>query len=202
MLGIVAAPDPRMRAAITQILLGGVERLPPVEREAITGRLGEADMRAIREALPVGWCPMDLHMRLSDAIRDTVGSARNLELWTATMSALFERPLLRGFVQTTTGLFGLKPGTFLRHVEKFELQIARDVGKLEGTVEPSGGAGEVSLRGFPSSRFNFACYAEGLQGCITAILPLCHVRGRVTVAHQDDARGDVRYRVEWEGGGR
>jgi hypothetical protein len=186
-----------MRCAVTQMLLGGVDRLPPIERDAIRARVGGAELRITSEALPIAWGPMARHMRLTVAIRETVGSARNVELWTETMAALFERPILRSFVQMSTSLFGVTPRALLRQTDRFYAQLTRDIGELVCSGDPTERSGEVMLRGFPAERFDFPCYAEGMQGCLAAVLPLTRARGQVSLAAMDEARGEARLRMEW-----
>jgi hypothetical protein len=186
-----------MRAVHTQMLLRSIERLPAADRDAVRALAGRATLAEVDAVLPVAWHPMALHMRLSDAARDVVGPERNVALWSDTMAASFERPLLKGFVQMSTSLFGLTPPSLLRQGDRIYGQLTRDLGALRFDADASGSSGEVTLRGFPADRFRFVCYVEGLQGCIAACFPLAGGRGEVAVADQDEGRGDVRYRLRW-----
>lgn len=120
------------------MLLRLIERLPSAERDAVSARPGRAALDAVDAFLPAGWHPMALHMRLSDMLRDFVGPERNVPLWDATMAACFGRPLLRGFVDTGTSLFGITPHSLLRQVERIYGQITRDIGVRP--ARPEGGS--------------------------------------------------------------
>jgi hypothetical protein len=73
----------RMRAGHTQSLLASVRRLPSGERASILEATGAA-IAEIDDAIALPWLPMTIH-RLSDALRDVVGSERNRRIWRATM---------------------------------------------------------------------------------------------------------------------
>ncbi len=113
------------------------------------------------------------------------------------MAASFDRPLLKGFVQMSTNLFGLTPLSLLRQGDRIYGQITRDLGALGFEARGSGSAGDMTLRGFPADRYRFVCFVEGLQGCIAACFPLAGGRGEVIVEDRDEARGAVRYRLRW-----
>lgn len=190
------APEPRIRAAQTQLLLRSVERLPSADQRAIREIVGPAALARVDDALPVAWHPMSLHMLLSDAVRDVIGPERNVRIWSETMTTTFQRPLLRGFVSMSTSLFGVSPLSILRQADRIYLQITRDLGDVRFDSHGRE-AGEITLRGFPAHRYRFICYVEGLMGCIDACFPLADSEGQITVIDVDDARGDVRYGVTW-----
>lgn len=191
-------PEPRIRAAQTQLLLRSVERLPAEELRTVREMMGPAALSQVDDALPVAWHPMSLHMRLSDAVRDVVGPERNVRVWTETMATTFQRPLLRGFVSMSTSLFGVSPLSVLRQADRIYLQLTRDLGALRFDARPGKDAGEITLRGFPAKRYRFICFVEGLMGCIDACFPLADAEGRITVLDVDEARGDVQYGMTWK----
>lgn len=185
--------EQQIRATQCKALLATVRGQPGAIRDEVLGRLAPDDLEWIDGSLGLGWASMALHMRLSDAIRDVVGPERNVELWRTTMGAVFASPVLRGFVDLTTGLFGLSPIALLRRSETVYDHITRQLGKL--TFEDRGpDACAITLKGFPSGTYRFICYVEGLTGCLAACFDVCKVSGGgVVVEHVDDARGDVRY---------
>jgi hypothetical protein len=200
MVSPMAVPEPLMRAIQTQLLLRSVERLPAADLAAITARCGRPALERIDAVLAVSWHPMSLHMLLSDATRDVIGPERAIQVWRETMGASFQRPLLRGFVEMSTNLFGVRPSSLLRQSDRVYGQITRDLGALQFELDPSDTRGHLTLRGFPAARYRFICYVEGLMGCVESIFPLLGARGALTVESRDDARGDVRYRVTWTSG--
>lgn len=181
-----------IRAAQSKALLAAVRDQPAGVRDDILARFPREDVEWLDGSLGLGWAAMELHMRLSDAIREVVGPDRNVEIWRATMGAVFAGPVLRGFVDLTTGLFGLSPIALLRRAETVYEHITRQLGRLtvEGK-EPD--RCTVTLSGFPSRSYQFVCYVEGLRGCLLSCFDVCRASGDVTVDHVDDARGHVRY---------
>lgn len=193
----MALPEPRIRAIQTQLLLRTVERLPSADRDAVRSQVGAAALAEVDAPLPVAWHPMSLHMLLSDAIRDVIGSERNVAIWADTMAACFDRPLLRGFIAMSTSLFGASPVSLLRQSDRIYIQITRDLGALRFRADASDASGEITLRGFPARRYRFMCYVEGLMGCLQASFPLAGAEGTVDVIDLDEARGAVSYGVRW-----
>jgi hypothetical protein len=185
-----------MRAAQAQSLLAAIRRLPKRDVDAVFARTAEGTLSTIEGTLALGWVPMAVHMDLSDALRDTLGPERSLELWRTTMTTSFERPLLRGFVRMTTNLLGVTPMSLFRRGESIYEHVTRDVGKMR--FEPTGPtSGVAELQGFPASRFNFACYVEGTQGCLLACFDICRAIGTATVTRLDDVRGEAVFALEW-----
>ncbi|MBL8741765.1 MAG: hypothetical protein JNK04_11745 [Myxococcales bacterium] len=173
-----------------------MKRLSADEADAIFARATAPSLEAISSTLPLGWVSMTHHMRLSCAIRDELGTARNIELWKRAMVHSFERPFLRGFVSMTTNLLGLRPPSLLRRGGSIYSHVTRNAGAMHWD-ERGDKKGEAVLTGFPADRYDFSCYLEGLAGCIDATLSICNTHGSVRVVERDDARGDVRYHVEW-----
>ena len=187
-----------MRAAQTQSLLAAVERLPAGERAKIRALIGEAAVERAREALPVSFLPMSLHMHVSDCIRDVVGPARNVEVWRETMLLAFDRPLLRSFVDMTTRIFGISPAGLFKRSQKVNELITRNAGSLTFALTGPH-EGTLTLVGFPAHQFRFACYVEGVAGCLEATIALCRCTGTVKVVEQG-ADGRVTYAIEWREG--
>ena len=186
-----------MRAAQSQSLLAAVERLGPSERQLVLERAGAAALEAIRGPLPISWVSMTHHMQLAVSIHGVLGPRRTIDLWERTMVDAFRRPFLRGFVNMTTSLLGLRPSSLLKRSGTMYEHVTRGVGAvsfdLRGDTE-----GEVALRSFPAEKYDFACYVDGLQGCIEATFTMCNTTGHVDVLEVIDQRGDARYRVAWK----
>lgn len=186
-----------MRAAQSQSLLAAAERLGPTERHRVLERTGPVALEAIRSPLPIGWVSMNHHMQLAVSIRGVLGSKRTIELWERTMVDAFHRPFLRGFVTMTTNLFGLRPSSLLKRSGTMYEHVTRNVGVVAFELQGERN-GEVQLREFPAEAHDFACYVDGLRGCIQATFRMCSTSGRVDVIEAFEQRGDVRYRVAWD----
>jgi hypothetical protein len=192
----VTKAEPQMRAAQSQSLLATVKRLPTAEKGAILERASTATIEAIDGTLPLGWVSMTHHMRLSCAVRDELGTERNIELWRKTMVSSFERPFLRGFISMTTSLFGVSPASIFKRGGSMYEHITRNVGSMR--YEPrSDNEGDCILSQFPAGLHDFSCYVDGLKGCLDATITICNSRGTVSVVERDDVRGDIRYRASW-----
>lgn len=189
--------EPMIRSAMPQALLRATEDLSTPERQGIRARLGEERIDEIQQNLPLSWTHMDMHMALSDAVRDVVGPERNVALWRATMTAMWSRPLLKGFVDGVSKVFGLDPPALFKQVPRLYGHLTRELGSCTYAADPAGDAGSVTLRGFPEKRYRFICFIEGLQGCAESALVLTRFTGTVTVAARDDALGLARYDVRW-----
>ena len=98
-----------MRAAQSQSLLAAVRRLPEKDLRAVLAGTAKETVPTIEETFALAWLPMRIHMDLSDAVRDTIGPDRSLELWRTTMTTSFQRPLLKNFLRMTTNLLGVTP---------------------------------------------------------------------------------------------
>lgn len=177
------------------MLLRAVEQLPPSSRAAITASLTREERQLIEATVSVGWMPMLVHMKLSDAAFASLGEAGLRGLFERTMLSTWEQPLLRSFVQTSTGLFGLTPASLARHAGSVYQHLTRRLGDLEALVRER--EVQVKLRGFPAQAFQFPCYVAGLQGCLQSLLPLTSRVGTVEVTHRDLQRGDVGYLLRW-----
>ncbi|NUP06773.1 MAG: hypothetical protein HOW73_12025 [Polyangiaceae bacterium] len=188
-------PEPEIRAALTQSLLAALRRLPSGEGKRILQAIPAHDIEEATAALAIGWLPMSLHMRISDAIRDAVGPERNVEVWRWTMRDAFGRPLLKSFVALTTGIFGVTPRALFRRAEKLNELITRSCGTFSYEEENERG-GTLTLTGFPAHRYRFICYVEGLAGCLEAAVDLGRMPGTVQV-EQVAPEGTARYRVRW-----
>jgi len=195
----MATAEPEMRAAQTQSLLHVIATLPRADREAVHLAAGAEAFETAASALPITWLPMGLHMRISDAVRDTIGSERAVLLWRDVMTGSFDRPILRTFISMMVNVFGSDPASFLRRAPHIYAQLTRNIGTIAFTPLADG-EGRVTLRGFPSRAFRFICYVEGLHGCIDAFYPLCRTIGSTTVDAMNEATGDVIYHLRWERG--
>ncbi len=185
-----------MRAAQSQSLLAAVRRLPEKDLRAVLARAATDTVPTIEETFALAWLPMRIHMDLSDAVRDTIGPDRSLELWRTTMTTSFQRPLLKNFLRMTTNLLGVTPMSLFKRGESIYEHITRDIGKIR--FDPTGpNSGVVELTEFPADQFRFICYVEGLQGCLTACFDVCRATGTVRVTRHDDRRGEVTYALEW-----
>lgn len=186
-----------MRAAQTQAVLVRIDRMPDAERTKILTRFGTAGREEVDAALPVAWLPMGLHMKLSDALRDVVGSEGTARVFQQAMTSVFERPILRSFISLTTGIFGVTPHGLLKRSDRIYEQITRNLGELS-YVQRGLTEGEIHLVGFPGKDFTFECYVDGMRGCLLAALDLCKIRGEVLVLSKSGASGSVTYQLIWK----
>lgn len=184
-----------MRAAQSQAVLAALERFPPSERREILARFGARGVEEVRSALPLSWLPMEVHMHLSDSLRDVSGSDAAVRAFREAMTMTFDRPLLRSFVSLTTGIFGVSPQGLLKRGDRVYEQVTRNAGALSHVALGEREC-EVHLVGFPAKLFTFDCYVDGLRGCLLASLDLCKAKGSVEVLARD-ARGDVSYVLRW-----
>lgn len=191
----MSAGEPQIRALLTQSIAATLPTLAEGKRAEIVARVGGGLLAELDAQFPVAWGPMSRHMCIADAIRDVAGPRELVRLFRASMLQSWDRPLLRGIVKTSMDILGASPLSLVRQCERTYLHITQGLGGLRG--EGSGTSAHMSLRGFPSKRYRFECYVDGLQGSLESIFPLFRVQGTVTVADLDEARGDVNYEMRW-----
>jgi len=185
-----------MRGAISRALLDAARLEPPKDRAAILARAAKAVV-AIEAASPMTWVPIADQMLLNEALFATLGTERAVTAWRRAMTTAFERPLLRGFIKMSTDLFGMTPSAFLRQADRIYPYMTRGLGQVRFEADASGSSGRFTLRAFPSTRYDFKCYAEGIRGCLDATFDACGVTGASLIEGRDDALGIARYGVRW-----
>ncbi len=185
-----------MRAALTQTLLKAAGRLAPEQNAVIRTAVGPDALREIESALGVQWLSMDIHMRVSDAIRSVVGPDGNVRLWTETMVDIWQRPLLHGFVEMSENIFGATPAAMFRQSQRIVPHLTRNVLTLRYEAR-SDREGSFVFRDYPAKRYSLICFLEGLQGALAALLVIFHVEGEVRIARYDEATGSAEYAVRW-----
>jgi len=193
----VPRKEPRIRVAMSQMLLHAAAGLPAADHSAIRSRLSPETLAAVQHNLALAFIPMSFHMELSDAVRDVVGSERAVALWETTMHAAWDRPFLRGFVSTVTTLLGLEPQSLLKQVGHLHEHLTHDLADVRYLASEEAGRCTIAMSGFPSRQFRFICYVEGLQGCLQSVFPLTRTQGLVVPVDVDENAGDVAYRVSW-----
>jgi hypothetical protein len=190
--------EPSIRGAMSRSLLAAVDRLDARERAEIRARVDAAILERIEGTFVGAWVTMRDHMALSDAVRDVVGPARNVEVWQSTMTSVFELPLMQGFVRMTRSLFGLTPMGLLKQAERIYTHLVRSAGVLRfDEVGEDGRSATFTLRRWPSHRFRFICYVEGLTGSFLGGVSITGERGHADVLEVNDETGTARYRVRW-----
>ncbi len=194
----MAAAIHQMRATHTKSLLRSVRKLLTNEQTQILSAFGAEGAEKIDATIGVGWLPMTLHMKLSDAIRAVIGSSRNIQIWRETMTETYDRVLLRGFIDASVDLFGLTPASLFRQGPYIYRQLTRGLGELTVEEQDDKESSIVSLAGFPSHDFDLVCYSEGLIGCLESSITRGRGKGTVTLIDFDQERGDLRFHAVWK----
>ncbi len=184
-----------MRSAFGPALLGQVEGLERSERDAVLARVSASTREHYERAMAISWTDMDVHMELSDAIRDVIGPERNVSLWAEAMAELANRPLLSGFVRHLGARFGVDPGSIYVQTARLWQHLCRGVGQLEAVVD--GRSATAKLRGFPVADHQFICFVEGTHGCFLGIVRPLQAKPQVERVAVDLEGGNVTYRIEW-----
>ncbi len=188
-----------MRAVHAASILRGAEELEPEAYAAFEGRVTTRRIEAVRALRGMAWVDMEDHMALSDALRDIIGPAHFRDLFRQGFHRTLEHPLLGGIVGLIRAFPERSMPLMLRNASRLYGHITRSVGDL--TCEEVGGEhATLRMTGWPSERFSFECWLDGMQGVIfgagEAFAPARAVVA-VEVAETDATRGDATFDVSW-----
>lgn len=195
----VATTGAAMRAVHAASILRGAEDLVPEAYVEFERRVTSRRIEAVRALRGMEWVAMEDHMALSDALRDIIGPDRFRDLFRRGFRHTLDHPLLQGMVGLLRAFPERSVPLMLRNSARLYGHITRSVGTLacEGV-----GVDHATLRmtGWPSDRFSFECWLDGMQGVILgaaeAFAPE-HDRVVVEVVDTDAQRGDATFGVWW-----
>jgi hypothetical protein len=188
------ASEPRIRAAMTQSLLTATRKLSTREANEVLAALEPAEVERIEQAIAVAFLPMSLHVKLSETLYDTAGSARFIAISRAVVASALKRPLFTGFVDMTARLFGTGPMQLLGQGPRLYDLSTRDLGRIE--FEPrTPSECIIRLEDFPSRQFRFEVFVLGVQGATHSLVDLFRMEAEVEVIARDAPAGRAELRV-------
>lgn len=119
-----------MRANHIQQNVESLDLLGADVARAIKEDLGADLLARIEKASRVEWLPLDVDVALTAAVARAKGEA-GVRAWSrAALNASVEAPFLRPIVKAAISLFGLTPGSLLRHAPTGWKQVYLDCGTL------------------------------------------------------------------------
>jgi len=196
--------DPSIRAILLQNSLAVLaelavarygQRAEEVQR-AVFETLGSGRMRAIREAGPAQWLPLEYDLILAEAVEANLGPGADRERTFGCMQRSLHTTLLRPFVVGVEMVFGLEPASFLRQVPRGWHAVYREAGSMRYIVDgPS--QRSLVLSGAPEALISSPIYGDSIAGALTAVLALAGVEGEVTAGERDLDTGTLVIRLRW-----
>lgn len=163
-------------------------------------RVAAADpdlFRQIGAASRMSWLPVELNVRMIDALYGTLGPQRAREFQSDQITSQFGTPLWRSFVEGGVRLLGLEPGMMVRWLPAAIGLIFRDCG---GWSVERGDESSAVLCAFDLPRLlaTHPHWLDSVAGGIHAMFILCKTSGETEVAELDAARGTARIAVRWK----
>ena len=185
---------PRIRAAIVQANLQSLEGLGSEARGAVIDALGPRTVAQIEDSTRMGWLPLEVDARMSQAVVEVVG--RDVAIaWTLTsLRETLASPLFATFVGSTLRLFGFGPVGILKMAPRLWRQAYRGMGRIEIAGDEEG-ARCVRLTGGPALVVDDDMYLWGLGESLAATLLIVGVEAEVV--HRRVGPGHAEWDVRW-----
>jgi hypothetical protein len=192
----LANGDGAVRARHPQTLLKLSRAAGPQHYASITSALAAETRAALEAALPMAWLPIAIDVEVIEAIAARLGYARTAQLVEARQREEMVSPLFDGFVKMALRMFGASPRTMVRRIPIGWPQLFRDVGAVEVVSAEERGA-TVRFRGLPECCIASAAWMAALPVGLATLYELVEVKGTVTCAIEDAARGNALVTFAW-----
>ncbi len=152
---------------------------------------------AIEAAGRMTWLPVELNVRIIDALYAGLGPRRAHEFQAEQISAQLGTPLWRGLVEGGVRLLGLDPGVLARWIPPALGLIFRDCGTW--TVERTGSESvALCVRGLPEVLGTHPRWLDSVAGGVHALFMICKTTGETEVTEVDAAAGTARIAIRWK----
>lgn len=152
---------------------------------------------AIDRAGRMSWLPVELNVRLIDALYTGLGPARAREFQADQITSQFATPLWRGFIEGGVRLLGLDPAILARWIPRALGLIFKDCGiwTLERRDETSA---LLRVRGLPPALVEHPHWLDSVSGGVYALFILCKTSGETRVVDVDAERGQAGIALQWK----
>lgn len=186
---------PQIRALTSLVALERIDSFAPVLRDKILAAAG--DVSTARSAFQFSWIPLELQIRILDAMRRNLAPSEWVESQHALMMRYLEKPVLRGLFDTAVRVLGLSVGSLAKWTPRTYDALFKNAGTF--SIERAETEGELSLylEGFPAALFASGSFAESMQYSLETIFLLAKCEGTVTLSERSASRGSARYTLRW-----
>ena len=189
-----AANAPSVQASYMKNLftaLAALGRLEAVE-QADPDLLLEVDAAA-----RVSWLPVDLNVRMVEAVAAKFGEQRGIELLAECVYRQFDTPLWKSFVGGAMRLLGTDPGLLGRFLPEALQLVFKSCGRW--SVDNTGDTElTVSVRELPAALARHRLWLRSLATGMTPLFTLCGCDGTSRLADVNEADGTARYVLAWK----
>lgn len=187
-------PPPQMRASYMISNLKALERLGPKDERAVRATVPDV-VREIEESVSIAWLPLELDVRMTEAVEQVCGGVR-LRRWCAeAMVDSMSGPLLRPMLSAVQRM-GITPHTALRRTPYGWKLIYRNCGALDYNQLDARSA-SIVLRAAPP-QMTGETYLNAIAGTFEGVI---EVAGCAYSATEISKRGgNVVFECEWVDG--
>jgi len=153
--------------------------------------------REIDASSRMSWLPVELNVRMIDALYGALGPRRAREFQSDQITSQFGTPLWRSFVEGGVRLLGLDPGDMVRWLPSALGLIFRDCGGW--SIERGDGSSAVLCAwGLPPVLSAHPHWLDSVAGGIHALFILCKTSGETELAQVDAGQGAARIVIRWK----
>ena len=155
--------------------------------------------QAIGAAGRMTWMPIEINLRMVDALYTVLGVERARRFQADQISRQFDTPLWRTFVEGGVRLLGLDPGALVRWLPRALALMFRDCGIW--TVERDDETSAAMIgRHLPEVLVAHPHWLDSVAGGIHALFVLCNTSGETRVRECEPALGQARITIGWKPG--
>jgi hypothetical protein len=180
-----------------QTFLAHVDRLRPLQRDEIYALVGNDAIGSIRSAGPLGWLPVQINLKLTRAVAETLGSRDAHEFFCGLMLKTFDSVLLRGLVQAVLRIAGRDLNAYLGWVSKSFGMMFRQCG--DWTVrDQDTGAATIQVVGLPVELVEDRIWLTSVASSLSALFRLAELEGAAILREVVPPEGRASYRLRWQ----
>lgn len=189
---------PRILASFVRSVLDGADRADARLGERVRARIDAESRAALDAAGPVSFVPVELDVRVTEALFAEAGESRAREILRENLLLTFDAPILSSFVAGALRLLGRDPGRLFGWSAKVWGQLYRDCGTIR-FVRAGEGAGRLELDDLPPCAAASRPYLSGMEAALEAGFALMDAEGEVRLA-EADPHGRVVFELVWKQG--
>ena len=187
---------PRILASFVKSALDGADRQDRRLGERVRARLDDAARAALDAAGPVSFVPVELDVRVTEALFAEAGETRAREILRENLLVTFDAPILSSFVAGALRLLGRNPARLFGWSAKVWGQLYRDCGAIR-FVRDGDDAGRLELSDLPTCVAASRPYLAGMEAAFDAAFALMDAEGAVRLAEVDPA-GRASFDLSWK----
>ncbi len=151
----------------------------------------------IEAAGPLSWLPVELNVRMIEALVAGLGPLRAHEFQGDQITSQFSTPLWRGFVEGGIRTLGLDPAALSRWIPNAIGLIFKDCGQWSVEILSETSAA-LHVRWLPPELGANRRWLDSIGGGIHALFILCRTSGETRVTDVDPDRGSARIELRWK----